>query len=90
MSLVIVYSAFPDITPKQKEEIFAQLEKRNWIRDIYTRANDTDAIWYGRFDSNIPVDECREIAFKLFKKVATPYCKARLLVLAGQRKAVSG
>lgn len=83
MSYVMVSADFPEISPKQRQKIYARLEKENWTKVI---EQGIGAVWYASFVSNVSEETAKIIAWTEFEACAVPFCVPKLSVHWGPHK----
>lgn len=85
MNHMMICAEFPGTTPEQVNEIYAWLNKRNWIR-IIDANSDLNNIWYGTFNRQMLEKDCREITTSNFVEASKKYCTVQLDILWGANK----
>lgn len=85
MSYIMVLADFPEITQKQRQKIYARLQKANWIKVTESERN-IGTIWYASFMDNVSEETAKIIAWTEFEECSVPHCIPKLAIHWGVHK----
>jgi hypothetical protein len=85
MSYVLVTADFPDVTDRERDEIYKCLEEKHWHK-VHEHSRDIETVWWAVFENDVTEQNAIRMGIDDFVACSDEYCACKLALQWGPNK----